>query len=421
MCRFSAEYEIESPIGIERAAEILAGEQSSGTFVRLTAETEELKERSRARVESLKVQSSSEHPSLPTRHSGSNYERGVIKVSWPVATIGHSLPNLLATVAGNLFELAEISAIRLLDIDLPREFVDACPGPKFGVKGTRDLADVQEGVMIGTIIKPSVGLTPVDTATLVKQLAKAGIDFIKDDELQANGFHCTLEERAKEVMRVLNDHYEKTGKKVMYAFNITDEIEQMWRHAEMLQKIGGTCLMVSLHSIGLAGMHSLRDHCDLPLHGHRNGWGLYSRSPDIGISYVAWQKLWRLAGADHLHVNGLGNKFTESDKVVAEAARAVQAAVSSEGPSYPAMPVYSSGQTAWQLGPARDVLGTDDFIYCAGGGIMSHPSGPFAGVTALRQAAQAAKMKIDVEDYALSHSELSDALKAFPKPKLELG
>lgn len=419
MSRFSAEYEIESPIGIERAAEVLAGEQSSGTFVRLAAETDELRERARARVDSLKVLSVSDRPSLPTRHGGRKYERGVIRVSWPVGTIGYSLPNLLATVAGNLFELAEISAIRLLDIHLPSEFVKACPGPKFGVKGTRDLAGVREGVMIGTIIKPSVGLTSVETATLVKQLAEAGIDFIKDDELQANGFHCSLEERAKEVMRVLNDHQEKTGNKVMYAFNITDEIEQMWRHAEMLQKMGGTCLMVSLHSIGLAGMRALRDHSDLPLHGHRNGWGLYSRSPNIGVSYVAWQKLWRLAGADHLHVNGLGNKFSESDQVVAESARAVQAAVSEDGPSYPSMPVYSSGQTAWQLGPARDILGTDDFIYCAGGGIMSHPSGPFAGVIALRQAAQAAKMKIAVEDYALSHSELAEALKTFQKPKLD--
>ncbi len=418
MARFTAKYEIESPIGIGRAAEVLAGEQSSGTFVRLAAETDELRERSRARVERVDVLNISEQPSLPTRRHGSQYERGIVTVSWPVATIGYSLPNLLATIAGNLFELAEISAIRLLDVDLPREFVEACPGPKFGVTGTRRLAGVEEGLMVGTIIKPSVGLSPVDTAALVKQLAKADIDFIKDDELQANGPNCPLEDRAREVMRVLNDHQEKTGKKVMYAFNITDEVEEMWRHAETIQSLGGSCLMVSLHSVGLAGMRALRDHCDLPLHGHRNGWGLYSRSPDIGISYVAWQKLWRLAGADHLHVNGLGNKFSESDSVVAESARAVQAPVCEVGPSYAAMPVYSSGQTAWQIAPSRDILGSDDFIFCAGGGIMSHPSGPAAGVTALRQAAMAAREGVNVEDFAKSHRELSEALDRFEKPTL---
>jgi ribulose-bisphosphate carboxylase large chain len=52
-----------------------------------------------------------------------------------------------------------------------------------------------------------------------------------------------------------------------------------------------------------------------------------------------------------------------------------------------AMPVYSSGQTVWQIDPARTLLGNDDFIYCAGGGILSHPSGTAAGVIALRQAA----------------------------------
>lgn len=418
MSRFTAKYEIESPVGIARAAEVLAGEQSSGTFVKLAAETDELRERSGARVENIDVLKVSDHPSLPTRQRGHQYERGIITVSWPVATIGFSLPNLLATIAGNLFELAEISAIRLLDFNLPRDFVEACPGPKFGVDGTRRLSGIEEGAMIGTIIKPSVGLRPKETAALVKLLAEAGIDFIKDDELQANGPHCPLEARAREVMQVLNEHQDKTGKKVMYAFNITDEVEKMWRHAEMVRKLGGSCLMVSLHSIGLAGMRALREHCDLPLHGHRNGWGLYSRSPDIGISYVAWQKLWRLAGADHLHVNGLGNKFSESDQVVAESARAVQSPVCEDGPAYSAMPVYSSGQTVWQVGPARDVLGSDDFIYCAGGGIMSHPSGPAAGVVALRQAAHAAQQNIDVQEFAKSHRELSDALKKFKKPEL---
>jgi ribulose-bisphosphate carboxylase large chain len=137
-----------------------------------------------------------------------------------------------------------------------------------------------------------------------------------------------------------------------------------------------------------------------------------SRSPHVGIKYLAMQKLWRLAGSDHLHVNGLGNKFTEGDTVVTNAARAVQAPLNGATP-HAALPVFSSGQTAWQVGPSMELLGNDDFLFCAGGGIMSHPYGPAAGITSLRQAAAAQKAGEKVEDYAKDHPELAAALTTF--------
>ena len=81
--------------------------------------------------------------------------------------------------------------------------------------------------------------------------------------------------------------------------------------------------MASMHSVGLTGMLALRRHAQLPIHAHRNGWGALGRHPNHGISYVAWSKLWRLAGADHLHVNGIANKFTEDDDSVIASARSV--------------------------------------------------------------------------------------------------
>lgn len=417
MDRFRATYEIESPKGIAHAAEVLAGEQSSGTFTRLALETDALRERSGARIESIEVWGHARTPALPTRTTGQSYERGRVCISWPVETIGPSVPNLLATIAGNLFELADISALRLLDLELPEIFATANPGPAFGVAGTRRLS-ITDGPLIGTIIKPSVGLDPDETAGLVRTLADAGIDFIKDDELQANGPHCPLAVRVEKVMRVLNDHAARTGRKVMYAFNITDELDQMYRHAELVQKAGGSCVMVSLFPVGLTGLRAVRARAGLPIHGHRAGWGIYSRSPDIGIAGPVWHKLWRLVGADHLHVNGLANKFTESDEVVAQSARALQQPVATGGPDHTAMPVYSSGQTIWQMAGARAVLGNDDFIFCAGGGIMSHPGGPGAGVIALRQAAQAARQKVDIHDAARDAPELAAAMKVFTQPRI---
>lgn len=421
MSRVIATYDIETPAGLAHAAAVLAGEQSTGTFTRLAAETDELRERSGANIEKITQTNTSKTPSLPCRISGDRFERGLVTISWPLNNFGLSLPNLLSTLAGNLFELAELSAVRLVEIDLPEDFAVHHPGPQFGAAGTRTFMDGHEGPLIGTIIKPSVGLSVSETASLVKTLVEAGIDFIKDDELQANGPQCPFYERLGAVMRVINNHREKTGKHVLYAVNITDEIEQMWHNLDMMRSVDATCAMVCVQSVGLTGLRAVRDHSEVLIHGHRAGWGLFSRSPDIGISFDVMQKLWRMAGADHLHVNGLASKFTEEDDIVAQSARSVQLPISTNGgPAHLAMPVYSSAQTIWQLDPARKVLGNDDFIFCAGGGIMSHPSGVGAGVSSLRSAADAAQLGQPLEEYAKPGTPLYQAIEKFPKPKISI-
>ncbi len=130
-------------------------------------------------------------------------------------------------MAGNLFELNPFSGLRLLDLKLPPEFLTRYPGPQFGVAGTRRLTSCASGPLIGTIIKPSVGLSPQATAGIVRELAEGGIDFIKDDELQADGPHCPFEARFDAVIDVLKREANRTGKLVMYAANITGDIEEM--------------------------------------------------------------------------------------------------------------------------------------------------------------------------------------------------
>src|SRR5690242_7741452 len=188
--RIEADYLIETAFDPLQAAEAIAGEQSSGTFVPVPGETPELKARAAARVECMTVVGEASEPALPGaggRSNGGPRLRALVTLSWPLDNLGPSLPNLLATVAGNLFELKQASGLRLLDIRLPDAFAAAYRGPQFGVDGTRSLAGVHGRPLIGTIIKPSVGLSPEDTAELVGVLAEAGIDFIKDDELQADG------------------------------------------------------------------------------------------------------------------------------------------------------------------------------------------------------------------------------------------
>jgi ribulose-bisphosphate carboxylase large chain len=418
--RIYARYLIETAFPLAQAAEVMAGEQSSGTFVRVPGETDELREKHAARVESIQELDSTSVPSLPGAGlpKGSTgppvYRRAEVWLSWPLSNLGPSLPNLLATVAGNLFELKPFSGLRLLDVKLPEAFLDAYLGPQFGVEGTRQLAGVERLPLVGTIIKPSVGLSPEATAELVRRLAEAGIDFIKDDELQGDGPHCPFERRLAAVVRVINDHADRTGKKVMYAFNVTGEIDQMLHRHDQVAAAGGTCVMVSMNSVGLPALAHLRRHARLAIHGHRNGWGMYSRHPLLGMSYLAYQKFWRLAGVDHMHVNGLRNKFSEDDdSVIASARECLTPMFRTPGRGCEIMPVFSSGQWAGQAPETWRRLGSTDLIYACGGGIMAHPGGVAAGVLSIRQAWEAAISGQPLEEYARQHPELEQALKRF--------
>jgi ribulose-bisphosphate carboxylase large chain len=414
--RIEADYLIETAFDPRQAAEAMAGEQSSGTFVPVPGETPELKARAAARVEALQVAYENvREPSLPfvgsPKGGPATWRRAYVTLSWPLENIGPSLPNLLATIAGNLFELKQLSGLRLLDLRLPESFASHYPGPKFGIAGTRRLAGIAKGPLIGTIIKPSIGFRPEETAELVKILCEAGIDFIKDDELQSDGPGCPFNERVRAVMRVISAHADRSGRKVMYAFNLTGDLDQMRRRHDLLLAQHATCLMASLNSVGLVGMIELARFNQLPIHAHRNGWGYLSRHPMLGWSYVAWQKIWRLAGADHMHVNGLANKFSEPDDSVIASARACLRPLFATKPCT-VMPVFSSGQSARQAPGTYAALQSTDLIFTAGGGIMAHPSGTAAGVAALREAWEAAVEGIDLREYAAKRPALAKALEA---------
>ena len=417
--RVYATYRIETAFPLAQAAETMAGEQSTGTFVRVPGETDELREAHAARVESIEELGEVERPSLPGSglpKQGGDGRRRIAKVvlSWPVHNFGPSLPNLLATVAGNLSELKAFSGLKLLNLGLPPVFLERYQGPQFGVAGTRRLAGVEIRPMIGTIIKPSVGLDPEATAAQVAGLLDAGVDFIKDDELQADGPACPFAARVSAVMRVINAHADRTGKKVMYAANLTGDIDEMLERHDHVLAEGGTCIMASMNSIGLPAMKVLRAHAQLPIHGHRNGWGMLGRSPAIGMEYVAFQKLWRLAGIDHTHVNGIDNKFCETNEsVIASARECLTPMFPAPAPGCEVMPVFSSGQSARQVHATYAALGSTDLIFAAGGGILAHPGGPAAGVTALRQAWDAAVAGVPLEQAAKDAPELRAAVGAF--------
>ncbi|TWI85168.1 ribulose-bisphosphate carboxylase large chain [Lacibacter cauensis] len=413
MERILATYYIETPYAPEKAAAVLAGEQSSGTFVAVPGETAELKQRFAARVESVEVLETVNEPAIPGATSkDGKYHRAIVKVSWSIENFGYNLPVMVSTLQGNLYEITQFTGLKLMDIELPASFGEQFKGPAFGIEGCRQLTGVQGRPMIGTIIKPSIGLSPEQTAAMVKTLAEAGIDFVKDDELLSSSGNSSFNDRVDAVMNVINAHADKTGKKVMYAFNLSGEVDEMLQRYEKIVNSGGTCAMISINSVGLAAAKKIMDQRQLAIHAHRNGWGMLTRHPLLGIDYKAYQKIWRLAGADQMHVNGIQNKFWESDDSVVAS---IEACLTKMFDHKTVVPVVSSGQWGGQAFETYRRTKTVDLLYMAGGGIMAHPMGAAAGVVALQQAWKAAVDGLTLEDAAKQYKEFAAAVEKFGK------
>jgi len=407
----TATYIIETSQEIERAAEILAGEQSTGTFVRVARESDDVRARFAAQVTSIEELAPSGASPLPgSVGDPAARKRARISLRFPLSNFGPSLPNLQAAVAGNLFEIKELAAIKLIDLDIPAAFAERYAGPAFGLEGTRRLMSRPHGAMIGTIVKPSIGLSPAELAEVVGELCEAGIDFIKDDELQGNGPSSPLAERVRAVMPVIERYADRTGVKPMYAFNITDDIGRLKSNHDLVVAAGGTAVMACINMIGLAGVEYLRGHAEVPIHGHRAMFGAISRSEQLGFSFRAWQKLARLSGVDHLHTNGISNKFYESDAEVLDSIEAVREPLLDQRAI---VPVLSSGQWAGLAHATYAATGTSDLLVLAGGGIHGHPGGAAAGVESMRSAWASAERGESVEQAITSSPAFASATQVF--------
>ncbi|WP_233204329.1 RuBisCO large subunit C-terminal-like domain-containing protein [Cryobacterium sp. Y62] len=414
---FTCVYRIESPLELDVAASILAGEQSSGTFVQVPGETVELHERFGARVIAVHDAGRTQ-PSLPSRIEQREVSAGEVTIEFPMEAIGTDFATLLTAIGGNLFELGDLTGCRLESIDLPPDFINAHPGPEFGVPGTRRLIGNSSGVLVGTIIKPNVGLAPDDFRSIVRELTRASVDFIKDDELMTDPKYLPLSERVKIAQQEILAASETTGRQTMYAFNITGDLGGLRRRHDEVIKAGGTCVMLNVPIMGLPALAWLRSFSEVPIHAHRAGLAASMRHPALGMSYGVWQKLVRLAGADQIHVSGLGSKFYETDKEVATNIGSLQLPL---GDTLNPLPVLSSGQNVHTPEITYASVKSQDLLMLAGGGVAAHPEGPAAGVRSLRQAWEAAvseqSLPVSADRLAASgDSALSVALRTFKKP-----
>ncbi|CAN7547878.1 ribulose-bisphosphate carboxylase large subunit family protein [Rhizobium sp. LjRoot254] len=407
-------YRIETPGSVEAMATKIASDQSTGTFVALPGETEELKARVAARVAGIRELPPTDKASFPDEAGGAtDFNRADVDVDFPLDAVGTDLAALMTIAIGGVFSIKGMTGIRIVDMKLPEEFAEAHPGPQFGVPGSFALTGVKGRPIIGTIVKPALGLRPNETADMVGELLDAGVDFIKDDEKLTSPAYSPLKERVAAIMPVILDHEQKTGKKVMYAFGISHaDPDEMMRNHDMVLEAGGNCAVVNINSIGFGGMSFLRKRSGLVLHAHRNGWDVLTRHAGLGFEFSVWQQFWRLLGVDQFQINGIRVKYWEPDESFVRSYHAVSTPLFSEKDV--ALPVIGSGQ--WG-GQAPDTIkatgGSTDLLYLCGGGIVSHPGGPGAGVKAVKQAWEAAVAGVPLDVYAREHVELAQSIEKF--------
>lgn len=385
------EYRVDaSGISLEEAAGGIAAESSIGTWTEVATEKSYVKELA-AKVFEI---------------AGKR-----IKIAYPIHLFEPgNLPNLLSGIAGNVFGLKELKYLRLEDIKIPKSLAEDFHGPRFGIDGVRRLTGVYNRPLLGTIIKPKLGLKTADHASVAYDGWVGGCDIVKDDEnLSSQGFN-KFEDRVFGTLEMRDRAQEETGEKKIYLPNVTAETCEMLKRAEYVKDQGGECIMVDAITCGASALQSLRNSdLGLVIHAHRAGHGTFTRVEKQGIAMRVVAKVVRMVGVDLLHVGTGVGKMSERSGEVLENVKALKEPFHG---LKPVMPVASGGLHPILVPDLVKIFGKD-FILQAGGGIHGHPDGTIAGAAAMRQALEAVLIGIPLDDYAKDHEELGKALSAW--------
>ena len=337
-----------------------------------------------------------------------NIEGNIAKIAYPTELFElANMPNILSSVAGNVFGLKALKNLRLLDIQIPKVLVVSFKGPAFGIAGIRKLLKVPERPLVGTIIKPKLGLNTKDHAKVAYDAWSGGCDIVKDDENLSSQKFNPFEERLVQTLESRDKAEKETGERKVYMINITAETNLMIKRAESVLAHGGEYVMVDILTCGWSALQTLRDqNFKLVIHAHRAGHAAFTKNPKHGIAMRPIATVARIIGVDQLHVGTVVGKMSETKSEVLENIDACKAEV---GGLKPVLPVASGGLHP-RLVPS--LLGTfgNDVVIQAGGGIHGHPDGTVAGAKAMRQAVDATLEKKTLDEYAKTHKELKAAL-----------
>ncbi len=379
-----AKYHVETDIPIKKAAQAIAAEQSTGTWTEVRGSENSLA----ARVIAA--------------------EGTEVEIGFPEEILEPgNIPQYLSVVAGNLFGLGALRKVRLQDVIFPESIVRAHRGPKFGIEDARKILGVYSRPLVGTIVKPKVGLDPKGTAEVAAAAVRGGLDLVKDDETLTNQAFCPMVPRVEEVMTALDKVEKETGKRAFYAVNVTTGADRILERAEEAIDHGANMVMVDVLTAGFSALEALSRNVNVPVHVHRTMHAAFTRDKGHGISMVVIAKLVRLAGGTNLHTGTYLGKMareTLENDLARDALRDEWFGLKR------VFPVASGGVYPANVYGNLDGYGIDCIIQ-AGGGVHGHPDGTTAGARAMVQAVEAWMKNISVEEYAKSHKELETALK----------
>ncbi len=394
---------------IEKLAMAIADEQTTGTWIKVGADSTEKTRRFGSKLVALY-----EVPDIGCDYQSDEPPTYIIQIAYPMENFSHSIAAMMTILFGNI---SASGMIRLLDVAFPKKFIAQFQGPKFGVEGLRKVLEVPDRPLLNAMIKPNIGWTPDEGAELFYRACKGGVDVIKDDELMlADGPFCPLKERVTKFMAMEKKVFEETGEHSLYAVNISDSTEKVRDNAYRALEYGNNCLMVNVYTTGFDTLKMLAEdpNINVPILAHVNFAGTMAASTYTGIAApLLVGKITRLAGGD-FQINGHPyGKFPVPFKVFY---RCFKSFTQDWWNIKPMMYACSGGTTQMAVEKIIKNVGTDVML-AAGGGVHGHPDGSEAGAKSMRQAIDAAMQDIPMLEYAKTHEELARML-AFLNPDL---
>lgn len=383
-CTFSVDPE---GISLNEAAGGVAAESSVGTWTELTTEQPYVKQLA-AHVYSI--------------------QGNTIKIAYPIELFEPAnMPNILSSIAGNVFGLKALKNLRLLEIHLPKGLISSFKGPAYGIDGIRKLLNVPKRPLVGTIIKPKLGLKTKDHAKVAYEAWLGGCDVVKDDENLSSQAFNPFEERLVQTLEARDKAQSETGERKVYMVNITAETQTLLKRAQAVVDQGGEYIMIDILTCGWSALQTLRNqNFKLVLHAHRAGHAAFTKNPMHGIAMKPIATVARVIGVDQLHVGTVVGKMSETKEEVLENIEACKAELDG---LKTVLPVASGGLYPSLVPALLETFGAD-VVLQAGGGIHGHPEGTVAGAKAMRQAVDATLEGKTLGEYAKSHKELALAI-----------
>jgi len=353
-----------------------------------------------------------------------NKKKNIIKIAYNANLFEKgNMPQILSSIAGNIFGMSALNNLRLLDISFPESIIKSFKGPGFGINGIRKIIGIRKRPLTGTIIKPKLGLNEKEHAKVAYDAWTGGLDIVKDDENLTSMKFNKFNKRVIETLKMRNKAEKETGETKIYMPNVTAETNEMMKRARFVKANGGRYVMIDIITSGWSALQTLRNaDLGLVIHAHRAGHAAFTRNEKHGISMLAIAKIARLIGVDQLHIGAIVGKMTGTKYEVKDIGENIEEQLIHKNGYHmleqkwynikPTLAVCSGGLHPGCVPSLMRAMGNNIVIQC-GGGCHGHPDGTKAGAIAIRQAVDSVMKEIPLKTYAKGHRELRKALDKF--------